>query len=168
MTTFKIIDDALPRQEFDNIKKAIFNNNHFPWYFYNHVNTPGDSHFQFIHIFFGAFKNNSSAADLMLPIYKMLNARAVLRAKANLLTRTEKIVEHGFHMDHVYEDDTPVECKNAVLYLNTNNGYTVFKKGKKKVFSKENRLLMFDNTEMHSGSSCTDEDTRVVININYV
>ena len=50
--------------------------------------------------------------------------------------------------------------------MNSNNGYTYFEDGKK-VKSVANRLLKFDNIKYHSGTTCTDKNQRVVININY-
>ena len=47
-----------------------------------------------------------------------------------------------------------------------NDGYTYFEDGKK-IKSVENRLTKFDNITYHSGTTCTDNNKRVVININY-
>ena len=38
----------------------------------------------------------------------------------------------------------------------------------KKILSKQNKLIIFDNDQPHTGSTCTDERIRVVINFNYV
>ena len=51
------------------------------------------------------------------------------------------------------------------LYLNNNNGYTFF--GDDKVYSVENRLVLFNGRTLHGGTTCTDNDLRVVLNINY-
>jgi hypothetical protein len=53
-----------------------------------------------------------------------------------------------------------------VYYINTNNGWTEFKKGGK-VKSVENRMLIFDSSLEHMGVTCTDQKSRVVINFNY-
>ena len=64
--------------------------------------------------------------------------------------------------------DTEItQCKTCVFYLNTNDGYTMFKDGTK-VESVENRLVLFDSQTQHCGTSCTDKRKRVVLNINYV
>ena len=55
----------------------------------------------------------------------------------------------------------------GIFYLNSNNGSTVFKSGEE-VQSQANRLVLFDSQLEHSGTSCTDERRRVVLNINYV
>ena len=54
----------------------------------------------------------------------------------------------------------------SIFYMNTNNGYTIFENGTK-VESVANRMITFPANIKHTGTSCTDEKTRVVINFNY-
>ena len=56
--------------------------------------------------------------------------------------------------------------KTAIFYINTNNGYTLFEDGTK-VESVENRICIFPYYMKHTGTTCTDKNQRVVININY-
>ena len=56
--------------------------------------------------------------------------------------------------------------KTGVFYLNSNNGSTLFKNGKR-IYSKENRMLIFDGHQKHCGVDCTDNDYRIVINYNW-
>ena len=56
----------------------------------------------------------------------------------------------------------------AIYYLNSNNGSTVFKDSGDKVESVANRLIVFDGSIEHAGTSCTDDSRRVVLNINYI
>ena len=59
--------------------------------------------------------------------------------------------------------------QTAILYLNTNNGYTKFQQnGLQDVHSVANRLVTFYGGLKHAGASCTDENTRIVLNINYI
>ena len=51
--------------------------------------------------------------------------------------------------------------------MNTNNGYTKFETGEK-VESVANRLVTFPNNMMHTGTTCTDEQYRCVMNIDYI
>jgi len=53
-----------------------------------------------------------------------------------------------------------------LIYFNDNNGYTYFEDGQK-IESKENRAVMFEGDLIHAGTSCTDKDLRVVLNIDY-
>ena len=85
------------------------------------------------------------------------------RMKANLLTKTPSFIENEFHVD----DPTKKPFTTAIFYLNSNNGYTKFKDNTK-VESKENRLIRFPVAKEHTGSSCTDENIRVVINFLYM
>ena len=84
--------------------------------------------------------------------------------KANLGPKTPKPITCNFHTDVV---KSYVGSKTAVYYINTNNGYTLFKKGKKKVKSVENRIVIFDAMEEHTTVTQTDKDVRLVLNINY-
>ena len=94
-----------------------------------------------------------------MPVLKQINYNQMRRVKANLVTKTNEIVEHGYHTD--YDTGT-----TGVLYMNNCNGYTKFKNGEK-VLSEENKYVEFNSNLEHTGSSCTDEKRRVVINFNY-
>ena len=82
--------------------------------------------------------------------------------KANLLFKTPTIIEHGYHVDYRTRPH-----QTAILYLNSNNGYTRFRGGKK-ITSEKNKLVKFDGSLWHTGSSCTDQQHRIVINFNYI
>ena len=57
--------------------------------------------------------------------------------------------------------------RTAIYYCNTNNGFTEFETGEK--FNSEfNRLVIFDGRIKHMGYTCTDQQTRVVLNVNYL
>ena len=59
--------------------------------------------------------------------------------------------------------------QTAIFYLNTNNGYTKFQDNTiQDVNSVANRLITFDGSLQHAGCSCTDQNVRVVLNINYI
>ena len=61
----------------------------------------------------------------------------------------------------------PFPHKGFLFYVNTNNGFTILEDGTK-VESIANRALFFDSSKSHKSTTCTDEDIRVNININYV
>ena len=83
-----------------------------------------------------------------------------MRVKLNLLTKTNEIVEHDYHKDSESSD-----ALTSILYLNTNNGYTRFKD--KNIKSEANTLITFPSATFHSGTTCTDEGFRLVLNIVY-
>jgi hypothetical protein len=55
----------------------------------------------------------------------------------------------------------------SILYINTNNGYTELESGEK-IESVANRLVSFPTNIKHRGVSQTDEQTRVLLNFNYL
>ena len=59
------------------------------------------------------------------------------------------------------------ESMIGILYINTNNGYTLLETGDK-IESVENRLLLFPCHIMHTGITQTDTKIRVVINFNFM
>ena len=54
-----------------------------------------------------------------------------------------------------------------IANINTNNGYTEFENGEK-VKSVANRLVMFPSNFEHRGVTQTDEQTRIMINFNFL
>ena len=81
--------------------------------------------------------------------------------KGNLTTKNTTIKPFGHHVD------IPFKCKTAILYINNNNGITVFERGKK-IESRENRMITFSSNLKHTGTTHTDEKVRIVLNINYL
>ena len=97
--------------------------------------------------------------SLVQPVFKDLNASSIIRCKANLTTKTTEPVVNDYHTDFP-------NCITAILYMNTNNGRTIFRDGTK-IHSKSNRLVVFDSNLQHAGVTCTDVNRRVVINFNF-
>ena len=135
----------------------------FGWYLNDVVKNPNmiSMNKQFAHTFFANGKLNSHYFSLLEPILEKLNIDQLLKAKINLTQKNNIIYEHGFHTD-IKEPDV----LTAVFYLNTNNGYTKFIDGKI-VNSVANRVIIFDSLLEHTGTTCTDEDYRLVLNLNY-
>ena len=150
----------MSKEDFTNIKNTFFSD-YFAWYLNLGVNEALDNYTQFTHVFFNNYIQNSNLLDNLKPIINVLNPLALIRVKANLLTKTEKIIKHGFHVDQQFK------CKTAIFYVNTNNGYTEFENGKK-IYSEENKLVIFDTFLKHTGTTCTDTNERIVINFNFV
>ena len=155
----KIINNVLTKEEFLKIKDT-FTSVFFPWYITKEV-LVGQDNYQFTHNFYQDFLIKSEQFVLLEPILKILNPSAIIKIKANLQPRTEKIIEHGMHTDVKIKNS-----KTAVYYVNTNNGYTKFKNNKK-INSQENTLVIFNSNIEHTGTTCTDEDYRIVLNLNY-
>ena len=164
----KVIDDFLPSYFFDQLQNTLLNDE-FPWYYNaNVVGTECDtlSNFQFTHTFYDIRPRwNGEASDyfsLLGYCIQKMECKNLYRIKANLNPRTVFHRKGGWHIDFI--DDPPITT--AILYLNSNNGWTRFKKDGR-VKSVANRLVIFDSNQEHSGVTCTDEKCRVVINFNY-
>ena len=50
-----------------------------------------------------------------------MNVKALVRIKANLNPVSERIIEYKKH-----KDQENFNCKGAIYYVNSNNGYTMF------------------------------------------
>ena len=75
--------------------------------------------------------------------------------------------ENEFHVDGPsLSEEKLKQSSTSIFYVNTNNGYTKFEDGTK-VESVANRMVTFPANMKHTGTSCTDEKIRVVINFNY-
>ena len=156
----KIYKNFLPKELFETLKDNIMGD-YFPWYFNSGVNNLQDEHFQFTFNFIKDHKWEcwGTWKETMIPVLRQIKYNQMRRIKANLVTKTNEIIEHGYHTD--YDTGT-----TGILYINNCNGYTKFKNGEK-VFSEENKYVEFSSNLEHTGSSCTDEKRRVVINFNY-
>jgi len=164
-----ITDNCLQQEDLDMIKNTILGPN-FPWMMHDIVASEKLScdpkyNNQFVHSFYMSPFVESQYLDLLSPILHILQPEAIIKIKANIVPCTNEIVEHGFHTD--LPGKLEQVCKTAVFYLNTNNGYTLFKDGER-INSVENRLAIFDTTDLHTGTSCTDNAYRAVINFNYI
>ena len=144
----------------------------FQWYQSDGIVSEDDvDKFQFIHPFYVDPVSTSTAFAMITPILKLLKPLMILKIRAKLLTRTPEIEKSNFHTDIMADIKGPTEEKisqitTAIYYVNANNGYTEFEDGTK-VESVENRLVIFPSNIKHRGTSCTNEQTRMVINFNY-
>ena len=162
----EIIDNFLPDYQFSQIQNIMMGPD-FPWYYNDGIIKPDHPRgsYQFIHRFFTVRDSNpvkSGAFSLFEFCIGKLNARSLIRIKANLRPRTIFHRKSGYHTDFP-ENGTH---KTAIFYINTNNGWTYFKK-KGKVKSVANRMVIFNSDIEHYGVSCTDTKTRVLVNFNY-
>ena len=170
-----VYDNFLEKEEFEKIKN-YFMDLSFPWYYgptvlaHNEYSIKGKNenlNFQFNHAIHFEEISQSEAFFVIRPLLKKMNIFTILKIKANLNPCSgSEIYEHGTHQD-IYPP-SHIKAKTAVFYINTNNGYTLIKDTGKKIHSVENRLVTFDSHIHHTGSTCTDEKARIVLNINYI
>jgi hypothetical protein len=163
-----VLDDYLDRNLFLSIKASLQAAS-FPWEKSQILSDKAAMHLspsdnlQYVHGFYlskpGIFFR-SDKLDIILPIIERLNPLSLLKAKVNRTSAKDRHIEYGLHVDTRRRGAT-----TAIFYLNSNNGYTLFGDGEK-VFSVENRMVLFDSATLHTGASCTDADDRLVLNIN--
>ena len=167
MSDIKIEDNFLDQKNFNELQ-AFMMGESFDWHYTDQIDYDGQKDkYQFIHIFYSDGAPRSSFLERLNPILNKLNVFALRRIKANLLTRTLNIDEGEFHIDMNILEEKLKQWTTSIFYINTNNGYTKFEDGTK-VESVANRRITFPANLGHTGTSCTDEKTRVVINFNYI
>ena len=157
----EVIDNFLPEDNFKVLEKAIMTPVTFPWFYVPTLSDAGDlKEYYFIHFFYESIDHPMSQYfPLISKLLFKLRCKALIRAKANLYLSTPKIYEHEIHSD--FAD----ESKACVFSVNTNNGYT--RVGNEKIESVANRAVLFPSKLYHRSTSCSDQQIRVNININY-
>ena len=158
----EIIDNFLDPYNFKSIRKTMLNIG-FPW----HTSVGGsvsgmknNEGIYFTHLFY--YETDSSLfLELLQPLLQKIpyDVNRLRRIKGNLYPSTQRKIFHSWHTD--YKESH----QGCIFYINTNNGYTIFKN--KKVKSVENRLLLFDPSVLHRSTTCTDASSRININFNY-
>ena len=135
-----------------------------------------EEHRKYNYMFGMGFEFNKSCTnvdekyDFLQPLFVNLNPLVLLRVKANLYYREDKVIPHGFHIDIIndkYPDSLKNKIKTAVYFVNTCNGKVLFEDGTE-IDSIANRIVSFPMKTLHTGTSCTDQPFRCVININYI
>ena len=140
--------------------KNIITNPNFGWYLQPKIVDEENKGLFFSHIFFNDNGINSPFyADIVIPFIEKVKIKKLLRSKLNLYPKTHKQVVHGFHTDRTDEHNV------VLFYFNKNNGYTLFKD--QKVKSEDNKAVIFNGSLEHSSTSCTDQNYRITLNINY-
>ena len=161
----KIIDNFLDEDEFKVLQHYLTNDS-FTWHLLPSIanNKQGLDQYQFVHTFFDISKPSlQNYSNFLTPLFSKLQAKYILRVKANLRPRTSTAVLSDYHVDMSLNQQT------AIFYLNTNNGYTKFQDNTlEDVPSVANRLLTFYGGLKHCGASCTDSNYRILLNINYI
>ena len=130
----------------------------FPWFYQKHQ-TIKDGSFMG-HCFYKDNKMNSSFYYLVEPIINKLNPTKIINIRCALCLKRPMTSE--WHSDFT---NATSKDKVAVYYVNTNNGYTIFKN--KKIKSEKNKIVIFDGNMQLKVKYQTDKDTRMVINCNY-
>lgn len=164
----QVYDNYVNPPEFAMLQKEVLSE-HFPWTYNDQIirESQKDNNFQFVHLLFTMLGQESEYFKFIVPVIQQLNPIAIHRAKFNCITRTDDIKVSGLHTDINEARMLESEPKTAILYINSNNGYTFFEDGTK-VNSVANRICIFPYWMKHSSTSCTNQNRRIALNINYV
>ena len=166
----EVYDDFLDSEQFEFVQEHMLGPQ-FPWHYGNVLSEDPNVDYncscdplyntQMCHWFYiEPFEPSVPEFDIVKPLISKLNIDSLIRIKSNLNMKTDTIIKHGFHRDG---DGSFIV---AIYYVNTNDGYTEFEDGTQ-VESIENRLLVFDSSLKHTGTTCTNAKVRCVINFNY-
>ena len=166
-TEIKVENNFLSQEKFVEIQNFCMGKE-LLWQYSDNIDNKNDvEKCQFVHKFYENYQPQSQSMNVLTPILELLRPAAIYRIKSNLLTKTSTIIENKFHVDMgVLPEEKQKQWTTSIFYMNTNNGYTKFENGTK-MNSVANRMITFPSNMKHTGTSCTDERTRVVINFNY-
>ena len=171
--SIKVYDDFLDSEDFSKLNTLVESGD-FPWFFNQHITYEGEEKTtgQFTHTLYRANEGNAEWTNtffgVLMPQIENVHAGSdviIISSKVNLNWRQDDNRPIGtFHRDR----DIPGDIhKTAIFYLNTNDGFTKFETGKT-VKSEANRIIIFDGNINHHGYTCTDAQTRIILNLNYL
>jgi hypothetical protein len=166
LKVINVINNFIDNDVFYKFSKIIFDSDEFPWYF-KKKNHPIKNYIQLKHTL---IRNNNKEKTLCSPfvtlllseILKKLKAQKVYFAEITLRTRTDKIVE----LPPKINPDMNNQTLTAILFLNTNNGYTHVT-GTDKIESIENRVIIFPTYTSYFQTTTSNENFRAVLTIEY-
>lgn len=171
----KVIDNVLSPTLANTLEKDMVSSpSEFPWFYNDTVTFDSErdrkdlcNTYKFSHVFYWSYAPCSPYIQKLNPLFKVLEAEAIVNVRAYLTTYTGSAYQGEFHTDEFCDDIDSVHNRyTAIYYVNTNNGYTLFEDGKK-VASVKNRLAIFPFRKRHAIVTATDTKARAVININY-
>jgi hypothetical protein len=168
---YTIIDDFLPSNQFNDFINIVVKSQLFPWRYSPVSGGPYAEkglcdelyNFQFVHMLYWDNCPQSEYYYLLQPFLNQLGVKSLIQAKINFNPITSEIIQHCYHIDTVTDD---FNSTTAVYYLNTCDGYTAFETGER-IESVANRIVYFPCNTRHTGTTCTNQQGRYVLNINY-
>tara|TARA_Y100000401_G_scaffold37371_1_gene27997 strand:- start:702 stop:1232 length:531 start_codon:yes stop_codon:yes gene_type:complete len=175
MSHIEVIHNALPEDQYEFVKEVFEDKHcqHGTCWIQNFGIAERDTehcnldHYMFCHTGYVEGYQPTPAFTKVEPyITRLLNVRRYLRFKANFYPRTKTIDKHPWHCDE-FRKVTGLDVKTALLSLNTCNGYTAFEDGTK-VPSTDNTLILNPTDVRHMGTSTSNANYRINLNINYI
>ena len=165
----KIIDNFLSDEDFKTICNLILTPSRsreqtFCWNYNSNVSHYDEEEhywkYKYVHTAFEDVQC-TTAMNILTPFIEdeRLDCKAMKRIIINAYPWTPKVYKHEEHTDYEFPH------KGALLNLVTCNGYT-FVEGKK-VKSVANRVLLFNPSLPHYGTTTSNAKRRVIVNFNY-
>jgi len=172
--TITVIDDFLPKEQFEHISSLVMNTSEdsFPFYVQKDVADDDENadHWSWYatHTFFVDGEEDSNYFPIIKEYFldrfrkdlKIMSG--YIRVKANFYGWTPDVRHHNWHIDY-----STTKNKGALFSLNTCDGSLVFKDGTK-VDSVANRIVFFDAHHEHRSSTTSNSYGRYNINFNFV
>ena len=162
----QVTEDFLQEEYYDHLNEII-TSTQFPWMFQKRVANIGEdpeedlNHYYFVHSLFFQNKVESPLYDDFLYLFQSLNVQFLHRARVLMFVNQGEQYVHDRHVDHT------TNCKTALIYMNTNDGFTDFETGER-VESVKNQLLLFDGSIPHSSSTPTNTKERLLLSVTYI
>ena len=163
----QVIEDYLEEEYFNHLYGMMTNQTMWQWNFQRNVAAETDqeeediNNYYFVHPMYDYMDVvNPSTHQYFLPLLRGLDIKCLHRSRVLMYVNQGKQIIHSRHVDM---DES---CTTALLYMNTNNGFTEFETGER-VESIKNRLLLFDGSVKHSSSTPTDTKYRMLISVTY-
>ena len=157
--SYKIINNFLDKEHLSVTQGLIFDTE-FPWRRREELVTNANDGIYFTHCFYNDMESTSpNFTTVIKPILIKLKCIAPIQIRSNMFI-SKLFKKSDFHTDY-----KNTKSKTALFYLNTCDGGTYI--GDKFIPSIENQILLFDPSNSHQSTNCTDEKCRFNININY-
>tara|TARA_R100000388_G_scaffold44782_1_gene34114 strand:+ start:1826 stop:2311 length:486 start_codon:yes stop_codon:yes gene_type:complete len=159
----KVIDNFLNPVDFKVISDQILGPD-FTWTYWHQVTDDNDvkdyRNSMFTHIAFETIQR-STACEILSSFLNdaRLQVNGLKRIKINSYPWTPQVYEHAAHEDY------PFPHRGALLNLTTCDGYTAIEN--QKIPSVANRVILFDSTKTHYGTTTSNSKRRVIVNLNY-
>ena len=163
----QVIDNFLEEDYFEYLYNKITDQKKFGWQFQRKVATYEENenrnlnHFYWVHSLYYDYKIESEHYEDFHHLFRELKVQFLHRARCLLF------VNQGVQHIHDRHIDTPCTSNTALIYMNTNDGFTEFEDGER-IDSIKNRLLLFDGSVPHSSSTPTDCRERMLISVTYL
>ena len=173
---YQVIDNFLHPNDFETLKNTITFNKGFPFYISDtvafnptqagYLNENDNWNWFATNTVYHHYSTNDKyfhmLNNMFMPKFEKLElVKALIRIKINFYPHTPILKEHGSHVDFDFSH------KAAVYSLNTCDGFTRMSNGDK-VGSVDNRIVIFDGSQLHNSSTTTNAKGRFNIAFNWL